>query len=255
MGFIMGLLKFAHFLAWPVVALGYPLFASIRAIETGSEYHMKKLLIYWTLVSLLSLFEFTFVKIIEWIPFWSSIKLIAVLWLAMPRFHGACYAYKSYIRPCLVVYLQEVIRRFEEQCSTIGIFLDDVADRYEKENEFGDSEKLIVIESDEKNDASALEQQNEPAAAALELKDNQMLGAIEKKSAGCAAATQTKQVTNGGATNYNPGRLNERLVNIWRLVAADGGGRWRRRTVAADGGGGGGWSADGGLSGGVRALR
>ncbi|KAL6517588.1 hypothetical protein OROMI_033289 [Orobanche minor] len=154
---------------------------------------MKKLLIYWTLVSLISLFEFTFVKIIEWIPFWSSIKLIAVLWLAMPRFHGACYAYQSYIRPYLVVYLQEIIRRFEEQCSTTGIFLDDVADRYKKENEFGDSEKLIVIESDEKNDASASVQRNEPAAAALELKDNEMLEALEKKSAGSAAATQTKQ--------------------------------------------------------------
>ncbi|EYU18399.1 hypothetical protein MIMGU_mgv11b019688mg, partial [Erythranthe guttata] len=60
---LVALLKFAlfciDFLAWPVIALGYPV-----AIETGSKLHMKKLVVYWTLFGLISLFEFAFAKII-----------------------------------------------------------------------------------------------------------------------------------------------------------------------------------------------
>ncbi|KAL3614163.1 hypothetical protein CASFOL_042237 [Castilleja foliolosa] len=72
----------------PVIALGFPLFASIRAIETGSLFHMRKLVTYWILFSLISLFEYAFVKIIEWIPFWSCIKLVVIFWLVIPHFHG-----------------------------------------------------------------------------------------------------------------------------------------------------------------------
>ncbi|KAK6135468.1 hypothetical protein DH2020_030793 [Rehmannia glutinosa] len=208
MGF-MGLLKIAlfciHFLAWPVIALGYPLFASIRAIETGSKYHMKKVVIYWTIFSIISLFEFAFVKIIEWIPLWSSIKLVAIFWLVIPRFHGACYAYQSFIRPFLVVNLQAIINRFymslEEQPHKKEMFLD-VANKYIRENGSEALEKPIsskmdhkepdnsqretqVLEPDEKNYAATSKQLKEPDAAR---KDNELLEAQEK-----SAATESKQ--------------------------------------------------------------
>ncbi|KAL3626191.1 hypothetical protein CASFOL_029740 [Castilleja foliolosa] len=48
---------------------------------------MRKLVTYWILFSLISLFEYAFVKIIEWIPFWSCIKLVVIFWLVIPHFH------------------------------------------------------------------------------------------------------------------------------------------------------------------------
>ncbi|XP_047948961.1 HVA22-like protein c [Salvia hispanica] len=74
----MGLLTFALLnLGWPAIALCYPL------------YHMRKMVEYWTLFSLFSLFEFAFVKINEWTPFWPGIRLAVSLMLVMPQFEGA----------------------------------------------------------------------------------------------------------------------------------------------------------------------
>ncbi|KAI3445806.1 hypothetical protein Pfo_002471 [Paulownia fortunei] len=210
MGYL-GLLKCAllciDLLAWPVVALGYPLFASIRAIETGSKYHMRKLVTYWTLFSLIYLFEFAFLKIIEWIPFWSRIKLIATFWLVMPQFDGACHAYQSLIRPYLVVNLQTVINGFyepkEEQPLKKETFLG-AAEKYIKENGSEALEKLIasqcerkepdnskrdtqVLEPNEKNAAAKSEQLKEPGVAQ---KNNDMLEATDK-----SAATEAKQLS------------------------------------------------------------
>nr|XP_016454986.1 PREDICTED: uncharacterized protein LOC107779148 isoform X2 [Nicotiana tabacum] len=104
------------FLAWPVLALGYPLCASIRAIETGSEYHMRKLITYWTIFSFISLFEHVFEKLIEWVPLWPYIKLITICWLVIPQFNGACYFYQNLIHPSLLVKLDAVITQFYGSC-------------------------------------------------------------------------------------------------------------------------------------------
>ncbi|GKU85883.1 hypothetical protein SLEP1_g489 [Rubroshorea leprosula] len=53
-------------LAWPIFALGYPLVASIRAIETNSDSDCRKLVTYWVLFSLISLFEHAFMGLLKW---------------------------------------------------------------------------------------------------------------------------------------------------------------------------------------------
>ncbi|KAG8368585.1 hypothetical protein BUALT_Bualt15G0060800 [Buddleja alternifolia] len=102
---LMGLLKFALLcidsLAWPVFAVIYPVCASIRAIENNSKKQLRKLVIYWTFFSLISLFELAFVKTIQWIPYWPNIKLITTLLLVVPRFNGASHAYQCLILPFL----------------------------------------------------------------------------------------------------------------------------------------------------------
>ncbi|XP_009593564.1 uncharacterized protein [Nicotiana tomentosiformis] len=103
MGFLTSTLHLIDFLAWPVLALGYPLCASIRAIETGSKYHMRKLVIYWTIFSFISLFDDLFEKLIQWVPLWPYIKLLTICWLVIPQFNGACYFYQNLIHPCLSV--------------------------------------------------------------------------------------------------------------------------------------------------------
>ncbi|CAL5444824.1 unnamed protein product [Camellia sinensis] len=86
-------------LAGPVVSLVYPLYASIRAIETKSPEDDRQWLTYWILYSMITLFELTFAKLIEWIPIWSYAKLILTCWLVIPYFSGASYVYEHYIRP------------------------------------------------------------------------------------------------------------------------------------------------------------
>ncbi|KAL0422450.1 UNVERIFIED_CONTAM: HVA22-like protein c [Sesamum latifolium] len=200
----------------PVIALGYPLFSTIRAIETSSQYHLKKLAKYWTLFALISLLEFALVKIIEWIPFWSSLKLIATFWLVVPRFHGACHAYRRLISLCLFVDVHSVINRWsvdlqavidrfykakEEKLRKTETFAD-VVEKYIKENGVEALEKLIaskseskepdhsqrntsVPEPEEKKAAATLEQLKEPGAFQ---KDQETLEATEK-----TASTELKE--------------------------------------------------------------
>ncbi|CAL4983575.1 unnamed protein product [Urochloa decumbens] len=89
-------------LAGPLVALAYPLYASVKAIETKSPIDDQQWLTYWVLYSLITLFELTFASIIQWLPFWPSMKLIFICWLVLPYFNGAAYVYQNYVRPAFI---------------------------------------------------------------------------------------------------------------------------------------------------------
>ncbi|XP_004297313.1 PREDICTED: HVA22-like protein c [Fragaria vesca subsp. vesca] len=86
-------------LALPLVTLVFPLYASIRAIETKSRTDDQQWLTYWVLYSLITLFEITFAKILECFPIWAYGKLILTCWLVLPQFNGAAYVYRRFIRP------------------------------------------------------------------------------------------------------------------------------------------------------------
>jgi len=75
MGFLAIAKHFAKF-AGPAVMLIYPLYASIRAIESPSELDDQQWLTYWVLYSLITLFELSFYKVLAWIPIWPYLKLI-----------------------------------------------------------------------------------------------------------------------------------------------------------------------------------
>ncbi|KAG5094409.1 hypothetical protein JHK84_049997 [Glycine max] len=86
-------------LALPLVTLVYPLYASIKAIETKSTTDDQQWLTYWILYSILTIFELTFAKVLELLPIWLFAKLIFSCWLVLPHFNGAAVVYRNYIRP------------------------------------------------------------------------------------------------------------------------------------------------------------
>ncbi|KAG6391752.1 hypothetical protein SASPL_149511 [Salvia splendens] len=88
--------------AGPVVTLVYPLYASIRAIETRSVGDDQQWLTYWVLYSMITLFELTFASLIEWLPFWAYAKLIFTCWLVIPYFKGAASVYNNVVRPYII---------------------------------------------------------------------------------------------------------------------------------------------------------
>ncbi|KAF5741591.1 putative Protein HVA22 [Tripterygium wilfordii] len=97
--FLQVIAKNFDVLALPVVTLVYPLYASIKAIETKSPTDDQQWLTYWVLYSMITLFELTFAKVLECLPIWTYAKLIMICWLVLPCFNGAAYVYKNFIRP------------------------------------------------------------------------------------------------------------------------------------------------------------
>ncbi|KAG0471753.1 hypothetical protein HPP92_016299 [Vanilla planifolia] len=100
--FIKVVAKNIDVLAGPFVTFVYPLYVSVKAIETKSPIDDQQWLTYWILYSLITLFELTFAKLIEWLPFWPYAKLMFNCWLVLPYFSGAAYVYQHYVRPFIV---------------------------------------------------------------------------------------------------------------------------------------------------------
>ncbi|CAI0461352.1 unnamed protein product [Linum tenue] len=55
-------------------------------------------LTYWIIYSFITLFELSFWKVLAWLPFWSSMKLVFCMWLVLPAFNGAAYIYDNVVR-------------------------------------------------------------------------------------------------------------------------------------------------------------
>lgn len=91
--------KFFNFVSWPPFAMVYPLYASIRAVE--SNQHYQQCLAYWVLFSITTILELPFTKLLLWLPFWPYAKGLAAFLLVTPYFYGASYIYMHYIRPCI----------------------------------------------------------------------------------------------------------------------------------------------------------
>eukprot|EP00253_Pinus_taeda_P008273 PITA_08273 len=104
MGFFGAIARHSDTFAGPVVMLLYPLYASIRAIESPSELDDQQWLTYWILYSLITLFELSFYKVLAWIPIWPYVKLVLSFWLVSPMFNGAAYIYEKYIRKLVSKY-------------------------------------------------------------------------------------------------------------------------------------------------------
>ncbi|KAL2515901.1 HVA22-like protein a [Forsythia ovata] len=144
--FLKVLFKNVDVLAGPVFSLVYPLYASIRAIETKSREDDQQWLTYWVLYSMITLFELTFYKLIEWIPFWSYAKLIFTCWLVIPYFSGASQVYEHYVRPYLVTQQKAINIPNVPWKNIVSSKPDDIltaAEKYIEENGPEAFEKLI----------------------------------------------------------------------------------------------------------------
>eukprot|EP00258_Populus_trichocarpa_P000454 XP_002298509.3 uncharacterized protein LOC7496811 isoform X1 [Populus trichocarpa] len=143
-GVVKFVVKCLDIVAWPVFGLGYPLCASIQAIETNSNSDTQKLIAYWVSISVVLLFERAFQ--LEWLTFWPYIKLMIVGCLVLPDFDGSLCVYQRLVHPCLSMDLRIIICQFkklEELFFKKDDFLVEV-ERYVKENGIDALENLIA---------------------------------------------------------------------------------------------------------------
>ncbi|XP_030932472.1 HVA22-like protein f [Quercus robur] len=98
MGVFVPIARIMDSLAGPAVMLLYPLYASMRAIESPTSLDDQQWLTYWVLYSLITLFELSCWKVLAWFPIWPYMKLVFGLWLVLPIFNGAAYIYMNLVR-------------------------------------------------------------------------------------------------------------------------------------------------------------
>ncbi|GLT72686.1 hypothetical protein SLA2020_445960 [Shorea laevis] len=98
MGVLGAIARHLDTLVGPGVMLLYPLYASMRAIESPSTLDDQQWLTYWVLYSFITLFELSCWKVLAWFPIWPYMKLVFCMWLVLPIFNGAAYIYESIVR-------------------------------------------------------------------------------------------------------------------------------------------------------------
>ncbi|KAG9445902.1 hypothetical protein H6P81_012030 [Aristolochia fimbriata] len=104
MGHFWTFLTYLHSLAGPTVTLLYPLYASVKAIESTTKVDDEQWLAYWILYSFLTLTEMVLEPLLQWIPIWYQIKVAFVAWLVLPQFRGAAFIYERFVREQLKKY-------------------------------------------------------------------------------------------------------------------------------------------------------
>ncbi|XP_058103087.1 HVA22-like protein e [Magnolia sinica] len=104
MGHFWTVINALHSLAGPTVTLLYPLYASVRAIESPSKLDDEQWLAYWILYSFLTLMEMVAAPVLEWIPIWYQMKVVLIAWLVLPQFRGAAFIYERFVREQLRKY-------------------------------------------------------------------------------------------------------------------------------------------------------
>ncbi|XP_019423867.1 PREDICTED: uncharacterized protein LOC109333068 isoform X3 [Lupinus angustifolius] len=147
-----------HF-AWPLVALGYPLCASIQAIETDSYTETRNLISYWILFSLIYLFEYAFMRLLQWVQFWPYIKLMVIFWLIIPDFGRSSSVYNHLVHSSISLKPQAVISRLKNWKKLFVKKQDFLqhAERYIEENGTEALAKLIASKNTTHNpDAEAI---------------------------------------------------------------------------------------------------
>ncbi|KAL2417852.1 hypothetical protein ABEF95_001113 [Exophiala dermatitidis] len=85
-----------------VTSILLPAYLSYKALRTNDAAQTHPWLIYFTILSLTLLFESWTLFIIGWVPFYSWIRLIFLLYLVLPQTQGAKVLYLDYLEPYIV---------------------------------------------------------------------------------------------------------------------------------------------------------
>ncbi|XP_062023428.1 uncharacterized protein LOC133739663 isoform X2 [Rosa rugosa] len=222
---LLGLVGFAlqcfDVLAWPLFALVYPLYSSIKAIETNSITDTHKINTYWVVFSLILLFEHAFMKLLEWFLLWPYIRLLIVFFLVMPHFDGALYVYKQLICPCLSMDPQIVINSFNKRKESFvrDNFLSEV-ERYVKENGPESLENFIPCKSIRTNldvkEFNAVSSMDNEASKSLKpngrQNDIKAVQVTAKKKE--TTATQAEPNLTVNEDGFSSRKMNEKVIEV-----------------------------------------
>ncbi|EXJ92193.1 hypothetical protein A1O3_00743 [Capronia epimyces CBS 606.96] len=101
-----------------------PAYLSYKALRTNDPAQTHPWLIYFTILSLTLLFESWTLFIIGWLPFYSWIRLIFLLYLVLPQTQGAKILYLDYLEPYIVHHetrIDQFIGEAHERLQQLGL--------------------------------------------------------------------------------------------------------------------------------------
>jgi len=90
----------AHFLS-SIASFLFPIFASYKALKTSDPAQLTPWLMYWVVFSCFLLAESWVGFVLSWIPLYSYVRLLFLLYLVLPQTQGARLIYEEHVHPFL----------------------------------------------------------------------------------------------------------------------------------------------------------
>ncbi|KAI1709123.1 TB2/DP1, HVA22 family domain-containing protein [Ditylenchus destructor] len=84
-----------------LIGFGYPAYASVKAIRTDTKEDDTQWLIYWTVFASFSLLDFFADTLMSFLPLYWILKVLFMLYLALPQTRGAQKLYVRYVDPAV----------------------------------------------------------------------------------------------------------------------------------------------------------
>jgi hypothetical protein len=97
----------------------FPLFQSYRAVSYSSHTDQESWIMYWIVITVFFMIEFVADIFLQSVPLYSLVKLLTVMWLALPPFFGASLLYRHMIHN----YVESYEPQIDKQIATGGIHL------------------------------------------------------------------------------------------------------------------------------------
>jgi receptor expression-enhancing protein 5/6 len=146
-----------------IVGIGYPVFWSLKALESENKEDDTQWLTYWIVFALFTLFDQFSGFVLRFVPFYFFFKILFLIWCFMPNTRGATVVYNMVIKQLFKTYEKDLDKLNERMSEKIGQTVHGVTDAAKKtlqENKaelikrgFEAAEKLNEITSETKKDS------------------------------------------------------------------------------------------------------
>ncbi|KAF9525282.1 TB2/DP1, HVA22 family-domain-containing protein [Crepidotus variabilis] len=99
-----------------LAAFIYPGYASYKTLSQrpASEAELERWLMYWSVLGCIVGVEYLAEWLILWIPLYTTVKAIFLLYLALPQTQGATYIYQVHLRPFFATHESQIDRTIAE---------------------------------------------------------------------------------------------------------------------------------------------
>lgn len=95
-------------LLYAVASVGFPIFASFKALKSSQPTLLAPWLMYWIVFASISIFESWTSWLYNWIPLYYEARACLMLWLVLPQTQGATFVYMKYIHPTIQTHEQDI---------------------------------------------------------------------------------------------------------------------------------------------------
>jgi len=98
----------------------YPAYSSYKTLtkRPAEETDLERWVMYWTVLASLLTLEHIF-PLVYWIPFYSLLRFIFLLYLVLPQVQGSTYVYKMYLEPFMTEHEHEIDNILERSKSRL----------------------------------------------------------------------------------------------------------------------------------------